>query len=78
MFKTVHENHEAYKSGWVAGFYDSVADDGAVYLQEVRRCRDTDDWRRSVWLAGYECGWRMRRGAALPQPGQGSNGGMAA
>src|SRR5690349_4177819 len=57
----VYTQSASFKSGWVAGFYDALSDDGLRYLDEILRHGLKSDEQRD-FLAGYCAGQRVRRG----------------
>ena len=63
----VYTQSDAFKSGWVAGFYDARSDDGMRYLDDILRYGSRSDDERS-FMAGYRAGKQARRGSARYSP----------
>jgi hypothetical protein len=61
----IHTRGERFTYGFAAGFYDALADDGARYLDEIRRygAGDAEDLS-----AGYRAGRLARLGMLTPWP----------
>jgi hypothetical protein len=65
----VYTQSERFKYGFVAGFYDALADDGLRYLNDILRYGVHDGDEASL-MAGYRAGRRARLGALAPWPEQ--------
>jgi hypothetical protein len=58
---------ERFRDGFMAGFYDALADDGLRYLDEIW-CYATRDGDEEHLKAGYRAGRLARLGALTPWP----------